>query len=213
LRPPTSPAAAAARIELAAHPIDAVVLGGSAGALEGLLRILPALPADLGMSVLVVIHLPADRPSTLAELFGSRCAVPVAEALDKQTIAPGTVLFAPPDCHLLIERGGTVALSVDEPIHSSRPGIDPLFESAAWAYGPRVLGAILSGASQDGAAGLSAISRVGGLTWVQEPDSSQIALMPAAALGRTPSARQLSTSDMAAVLALSSTPLEPHERS
>jgi two-component system chemotaxis response regulator CheB len=199
-----TPAAAAAIAELAAHPVDAIVFGGSAGALEGLMRILPALPAGFRAAVLVVVHLPSDRPSGLTDLFGPRCAVKVEEAIDKQALEPGTVLIAPPDCHLLVERGATVALSVDEPVHYSRPGIDPLFETAAWALGERVLGVVLSGASEDGADGLAAIARAGGLGWVQAPDTAQIALMPMAALARVPGARRLSTPDMAAALALSS---------
>lgn len=197
-----SPATAAALAELASHPIDALVLGGSAGALEGLMRILPALPRGFRPPVLVVVHVPAGRPSGMAELFGPRCAVHVAEAIDKQALQPGTVLFAPSDCHLLVERDATVALSVDEPVHHSRPGIDPLFESAAWALGDRVLGVVLSGASEDGAAGLAAIVRAGGLAWVQDPATAQVAFMPDAALARAPGARPLSTADMAAVLAL-----------
>lgn len=199
-----SPAAAAAIAELARHPVDAVVVGGSAGALEGLMRVLPALPAGFAAPVLVVVHLPSDRPSGLVELFGPRCAVKVAEAIDKQALEPGTVLFAPPDCHLLVERGPTVALSVDEPVHYSRPGIDPLFETAAWALGARVLGVVLSGASEDGADGLAAITRSGGLGWVQAPETAQVTLMPLAALARAPGARALSTPDIAAALALSS---------
>ncbi len=199
-----SEAVAAAVAELDAHPIDAVVLGGSAGALDGLMRILPGLPAGFRAPVLVVVHLPSDRPSGLIDLFRPRCAVTVGEAVDKQALEPGAVLFAPPDCHLLIERGATVALSVDEPVHYSRPGIDPLFESAAWALGARVLGVVLSGASRDGADGLAAITSAGGLAWVQAPETAQVSLMPEAALARAPGARALSTPDMAAALALSS---------
>jgi len=204
IRASTSEPVRAALAELAAHPIDAIVIGGSAGSLDGLMHLLPALPVGLRVPVLIVVHLPADRPNGVPQIMAPRCAVAVSEAIDKQAIAPGTVLFAPSDCHLLVERGATVALSVDEPVHYSRPGIDPLFESAAWEWAARVLGIVLSGASGDGAAGLAAITGAGGLAWVQTPDSAQVSFMPEAALAAAPSARSLTTSDMADVLALSS---------
>ncbi len=133
--------------------IDGVVIGASAGGVEALEVLLPALPATLRPSVFIVLHLPRERPSLLVEIFARRCARPVREADDKEPVEPGTVYFAPPDYHMLLEKNRQIALSADEPVHFSRPSIDVLFESAAEVYGERLLGVILTGANRDGAAG------------------------------------------------------------
>ena len=163
---------------------DAIVVGGSSGGIDALLYMLPALPATLRAAVLVVMHLPRDRPSLLAEIFRHRCGLPRKEAHDKDAIAPGTVYFAPPDYHLLVDAGPRLALSVDAPVHFSRPSIDVLFESAADQYGERLLGILLSGANEDGARGLQAIAAAGGLVVVQDPASASMPAMPHAALAR-----------------------------
>lgn len=195
---------------LAAHPVDAVVLGGSAGAIEALLQILPHVPADLAVPMLAVLHVPSGRPSPLARMFASRCAVPVREAIDKQAIEPGVLLLAPPDCHLMVERDFSVALSVDEPVHHSRPSIDVLFESAAWAWGGRLLGILLSGASADGADGLATIAERGGLAWVQDPDTASSAFMPRAGLSATPAALSLSITSMMGAMTVLPTAARRH---
>lgn len=163
-----------------------VAIGASAGAVEALGGLLPRLPRDLPLFVAVVVHVPADRRSALPELFAPRCQMATREAEDKLVPVSGTVYFAPPDYHLLVERDGTLALSVDEPVHHSRPSIDVLLDSVALAYGADALGILLSGASQDGADGLAHIRAVGGHTWVQTPESAQMAVMPRAALARAP---------------------------
>jgi two-component system chemotaxis response regulator CheB len=112
--------------------------------------------------------------------------LPVKEAEDKEPIQPGTVYFAPPDYHLLIDRGPAFALSSDEPVHFSRPSIDVLFDSAADIYGERLIGVILTGANQDGAEGLAAIGHAGGRTVVQDPVSAAVAYLPEAALQEGP---------------------------
>lgn len=165
--------------------IDAIVIGGSAGGVEALSVVLPALPAKLCASVFVVLHLPRERPSLLAEIFSHKCALPVMEAEDKMRVEPGTVYFAPPDYHLLIDAGPQLALSVDELVHFSRPSIDVLFESAADVYAQRLMGIILTGANEDGSEGLAAIHRSGGVTIVQEPDSALVSVMVLAALKRS----------------------------
>ncbi len=165
--------------------IDAIAIGTSAGGVEALSILLPALPAGLRASVFIVLHLPRERPSLLAEIFTPKCALKVKEAEDKMRVEPGTVYFAPPDYHLLLDGGPQLALSIDELVHFSRPSIDVLFESAADIYGERLMGIILTGANDDGAAGLAAIHRAGGVTIVQEPDSAQVPLMVLAALRRT----------------------------
>jgi len=166
--------------------IEAVAIGASAGGIEALLILLSALPATCRLSFFIVMHIPRERPSLLAEVFGSRCALPVKEAEDKEPIQPGTVYFAPPDYHLLIDRGPAFAMSSDEPVHFSRPSIDVLFDSAADIYGERLLGLILTGANQDGAEGLAAIGAAGGRTVVQDPVSAAVAYLPQAALQEGP---------------------------
>src|SRR5262245_28388983 len=97
--------------------VDGVVIGTSAGGVDALLQLLPALPAGLRATVYVVIHLPRDRPSLIVDLFQPRWAVAVREAQDKEPAAAGTVYFAPPDYHLLVDDGPQLALSSDDLVH------------------------------------------------------------------------------------------------
>lgn len=180
--------------------IEAVVIGASAGGVEALGLILPALPAKFYPALLIVLHLPRERPSLLVEIYEKRCALPIREAEDKEPIEPGTVYFAPPDYHMLVERNRHIALSTDEPVHFSRPSVDVLFESAADVYADRLLGVILTGANEDGAAGLHAIHRAGGVTVVQQPDSAKVPLMVVSALQRHPADFVLSLPQIADLL-------------
>ncbi len=164
------------------RPIHAAAIGASAGGIEALSVILPSLPAQLSIPVFVVQHLTRGRPSLLVELFSERCRLRVCEALDNTPIEGGVLYFAPPDYHLLIDPGPRLALSVDAPVHYSRPSIDVLFESAADYYGAALLAVLLTGANQDGARGLATVRARGGQTIVQEPGSAQAAAMPSAAL-------------------------------
>ena len=161
--------------------VDAVVVGASAGGVDALLALAGALPAHFSAPVLVVLHLPRDRPSGLAALLAERCALPVCEAEDKMPLAPG-VLIAPPDYHLLVEPDHHVALSVDEPVLFSRPSIDVLFESAAAACAERLLAVLLTGANHDGSAGMAAVRRARGTGWIQAPADAAVPTLPAAAL-------------------------------
>jgi two-component system chemotaxis response regulator CheB len=181
--------------------IEAVVIGASAGGIEALAVLLPALPNSFSAPLFIVLHLPRERPSLLAEIFTRRCALPVREAEDKEPVAAGTVYFAPPDYHMLLEKNRHIALSADEPVHFSRPSIDVLFESAAEVYVDRLLGIILTGANEDGAAGLLAIHRAGGITVVQKPDSAKVPLMAVSALQRSPADFLLSLQEIAQLLA------------
>jgi two-component system chemotaxis response regulator CheB len=182
---------------LACDRYDGVVVGASAGGVEALTTLLPALPRHCLASVFVVIHLPRERPSLLVEIFEPRCALPVREAQDKEPVAAGTVYFAPPDYHLLVDAGPQLALSTDDLVHFSRPSVDVLFESAADVYGERLLGVVLTGASADGADGLAAVDRAGGGVVVQRPDTARSPIMAAAALQRTPTALALSLPEIA----------------
>ncbi|MBW8776451.1 MAG: chemotaxis protein CheB [Stenotrophomonas sp.] len=133
-----------------------LVIGASAGGVAALQAVLGALPAALPAPVLAVLHLPRDRNSRIAEVLAPYCALPVREAEDKQPLQRGTVTFAPPDYHLLVEDAGSLALSVDAPVLFSRPAIDPLFESAAAVFGAQVL-ALLMPASALQRAGADAV--------------------------------------------------------
>jgi two-component system, chemotaxis family, protein-glutamate methylesterase/glutaminase len=183
-----------------ARDLDAVVIGTSAGGVDALSVILPALPPRLHAAVFIVLHLPRERPSLLVDIFAPKCVVPVREAEDKQPVERGVVYFAPPDYHLLVDTGPRIALSADDPVNFSRPSIDVLFESAADLYGERLLGIILTGASHDGAAGLEAVRRAGGATIVQQPESAQVPLMTESALKRGPVDRVLSLEQIADLL-------------
>ena len=182
-----------------AGSIDGIVIGASAGGVEALTRLLPALPRTMRASVFVVLHLPRERPSLLVDLFAPKCAVPVREAADKELVEPGTVYFAPPDYHLLLDQGPQLALSVDELVNYSRPSIDVLFQSAADVYGRRLLGIILTGANEDGASGLAAVRAAGGLTIVQRPDTAYSPQMALFALQRTAVDHVLSLDEIADV--------------
>jgi len=179
---------------------EAVVIGASAGALEALSVILPRLPATFPLPVMVVVHIPPDRSSVLADLFRAKCQVPVAEAEDKEPIVPGTIYFAPPDYHLLIEANKCLALSSDEPELFSRPSIDVLFETAADAYGAGLIAIILTGANHDGAKGLRAVIDAGGTAFVQDPQGAFASAMPTAAIALGPEARVMSLEQIAAHL-------------
>jgi two-component system, chemotaxis family, protein-glutamate methylesterase/glutaminase len=179
---------------------EAIVIGASAGALEALSVILPALPTDFGLPLIVVVHVPPDKRSMLAELFRAKCRIPVREAEDKEPISGGTVYFAPPDYHLLIEAEKSLSLSSDEPVLFSRPSIDVLFESAADAYGSALIAIILTGANQDGAKGMKAVVEAAGIALVQNPDGAFASAMPEAAIEMCPGARVMSLDAIAAYL-------------
>jgi two-component system chemotaxis response regulator CheB len=163
-----------------------VALGCSAGGFDALMRILPALPSGFPTPVAVAIHLSPESRTLLPEIFGPKCRVRVKEAEDKEPIAPGTVYFAPPGYHLLVETDRSFSLSSEEPVNFSRPSIDVLFESAAVAYREDLLGILLTGASSDGARGLGAVRKLGGSTFVQDPADAEHPAMPRSALDLGP---------------------------
>jgi two-component system chemotaxis response regulator CheB len=181
-------------------PAEAVVIGASAGAVDALSALLPALPVQYKLPVIIVVHVPNDKRSVLVDLFQAKCGIKVQEAEDKEPICGGTVYFAPPDYHLLVERDKTLSLSSDEPVLYSRPSIDVLFESAADAYGPGLIGVVLTGANQDGANGIKAVFASGGAAVVQNPEGAFSSAMPAAAIEACPGACVLSLEEIAAYL-------------
>ncbi len=157
------------------------VIGCSAGGLQALQIVIPALRSDLAAPVIVVCHTAGDI-SPLCDLIGRNAALPVREARERMRADPGVVYVAPADYHLLLEPDLRFALSVDARVTYSRPSIDVLFESAASALGTALVGVILTGGNHDGAAGLKRIRDAGGIGIVQRPDSAEVPSMPAAAL-------------------------------
>jgi two-component system chemotaxis response regulator CheB len=185
---------------MSAPPPQAVVIGASAGAVHALSQLLPVLPADYPIPVLVVVHVPSDRGNVLVPLFQGKCEVAVREAEDKEPVVGRTIYFAPSDYHLLVEEDCSISLSSDEPVAYSRPSIDVLFETAAEAYGAGLVGVILTGANEDGADGLKAVEDAGGVALVEAPASAYASAMPAAALARCAQARSMSLDAIAAYL-------------
>ena len=159
-----------------------MVIGVSAGGMDALLTILPELPVDYSLVVVIVQHLRDDLPSTLAEVLNRQTDIAVIEALDKEPINKSTVYIAPPAYHLLTEENRTFSLSVEPRVNYARPSIDVLFDSAADVYQDRLVGVILTGSNKDGASGLEKIKSMGGLTICQDPATAQNPEMPQAAI-------------------------------
>ncbi|MET0519028.1 MAG: chemotaxis protein CheB [Burkholderiaceae bacterium] len=162
--------------------IELVVIGASAGGVAALLRLLPGLPAGYALPIVIVLHMPAHGESRFGELLQRRVDMRVREARDKEPIASATIYLAVADHHLSVELDRSLSLSGEEPVRYSRPSIDLLMESAALAYGPALLGVLLSGANTDGARGLAAIKAAGGISVVQDPLDAEISTMPRAAI-------------------------------
>jgi len=162
-----------------------ICIGASWGGLDAVGRLLTDIPEDVEQPIVIAQHRhPDTMAGVLPELLGLRAARRIEDVEDKLPIELNRVYLAPPDYHLLVERG-SFALSIDERVQFARPSIDVLFESAADAYGPAVIGIILTGANDDGAAGLARIKEVGGIAVVQDPDDATRRAMPEAALTAT----------------------------
>ncbi len=163
----------------------AVVIGVSAGGTYALQVLLPDIPADFPVPVIVVQHLSAHSDGYFVNHLNSLCKVHVKEAEEKEKAQPGKIYFSPPNYHLLIEEDGTFSLSIDERVNFARPSIDVLFETASFAYGPGLVGIVLTGANTDGSKGLKQIKEYGGYTIVQNPKTAEVNSMPRAAIAAT----------------------------
>ncbi len=159
----------------------ALVIGTSFGGLEALKAIIPLLPKDFPLAVVVVLHIGDNQNDSFIRFLNDISQLSVKEADEKETISPGTVYFAPPNYHLLIESDETFTLSTDPKINHSRPSIDVLFETAAWCYKQDLIGVVLSGLNQDGAYGLLHINDMGGSCIVQDPENAIARIMPSEA--------------------------------
>lgn len=160
---------------------DIIVIGTSAGGVEALQTLVHALPAHFPASVFVVLHIPAHKSSALPTILCHAGPLHAFHPIDHALIEQQLIYVAPPDSHLLVEVG-QVRLSKGLKEKRSRPAIDPLFRSAAHAYGPRVVGVILTGVRDDGTAGLLTVKRSGGVAIVQDPDSARFPAMPRSVL-------------------------------
>ena len=161
-----------------------VVVGGSAGSLDIILKIISNADATGSILYIIVIHRKNDTNSMLPGLFSSRTKLKVKEVEDKDYILPGHIYIAPPDYHLLLENENTFSLDASEKIYFSRPSIDVTFESVAEVFGAAVIGILLSGANADGTTGLSRIQQAGGFTIVQDPESAEVDYMPRQAIDK-----------------------------
>lgn len=159
-----------------------IAVGGSAGSLDVILKIVEVLPITDYLSALIIVHRKNDSESILTELLANRTHLKVKEIEDKDTVLPGYIYIVPADYHVLFENEKMFSLDASEKIHYSRPSIDVSFESVAEVFGKAAIGILLSGANADGAEGISRIKNVGGFTIVQDPSSAEVDYMPLQAL-------------------------------
>ena len=181
-------------------PIRMIAIGASAGGVGAINQLFELLPDSFRIPTVIVQHLPATAALDVNLVFGRRTKNKVVEAVDKLPVEPGHFYFAPPSYHLLVEADGTFALSQDELVNFSRPSIDVFFESAAVAYGDGLVGVILTGANDDGAEGMRAVQRHGGLTVVQDPKSAEVGTMPQETLKRIHPDHVLNLRDIAKLM-------------
>ena len=178
---------------------DIIVIGASAGGVEALKLLAGLLPADLPAAVFVVLHLPPKGRSVLPQILARSGPLPATHPRDGEVIERGRIYVAPPDVHMLLQRG-SIRLEHGPRENSHRPAIDPLFRTAAAVYGPRVAGVVLSGLLDDGAAGLVAIRQRGGTTLVQDPEEALYPGMPRNALETRCVDHSLPIAELAATL-------------
>ncbi|HLW68563.1 MAG TPA: chemotaxis protein CheB, partial [Gemmataceae bacterium] len=179
---------------------DIVTIGASAGGVQALRNFVNRLPKDLPVAIFVVLHVPPQWPSQLAQILTKSGPLPALAPEDHARIEPGHIYVATPDKHLLVEPDEIrVIRGPRENRH--RPGVDPLFRSAAWAYGPRVVGVVLSGTLDDGASGLWAIKSCGGIAVVQDPADAIFPEMPTNAMMNVQVDHCLPVDDIATLIA------------
>ncbi|MES3018871.1 MAG: chemotaxis protein CheB [Bacteroidota bacterium] len=165
--------------------VKVILLGCSAGGFQLTFELLSKLPSGFPLPVIVIIHRSPKYKSAVEDILNDKGNLPVRLAMDKEKMVKGIIYFAPPDYHLLIEPNGELTLDYSEPVHYCRPSIDISFESFSDVYTKDVLAILLSGANEDGAEGMDYVSRAGGITVVQDPDSAEVKIMPEAAISRT----------------------------
>ncbi len=182
------------------------VIGTSWGGLAALSEIIAGLPRDFPMPIAIVQHRSKDS-ELLVDLLQDLTPLCVRDAEDKDPLSAGTIYVAPPDYHMLVERE-YVSLTVDSPVRHSRPSIDVLFKSASDTFGANTIGVVLTGANEDGAAGLARIAARGGKTLVQDPAEAEVPIMPQSAIRAVPGARVLPLKEISSELARLATAIE-----
>lgn len=160
---------------------EAFIIGGSAGSLDVLLKVLPLISVKIKFPIVIVIHRKHGADSLLPELLSSKTELTVKEVEEKELLAAGTIYIAPSDYHLLIEQDRTFSLDYSEKINYSRPAIDATFQTAAEVYKDKLACLLLSGSNSDGVNGLSSVKLWGGVALIQDPSTAQVAYMPAQA--------------------------------
>jgi two-component system, chemotaxis family, protein-glutamate methylesterase/glutaminase len=173
-----------------------LLIGGSAGSLDVLLQLLPALDPKWPLAMIIVLHRKNDHDTLLPELLSLKTSLPVKDAEEKDVLMPGAIYIAPSDYHLLIEPDGSLTLDASEKVHYSRPSIDVTFISAAEVFRDRLYCILLSGANMDGTEGLQRVRELGGFTAVQDPAEAEVAFMPRHALNTAGVNKILNIRDM-----------------
>lgn len=174
----------------------AVVIGGSAGSFQGIVKILSNLPQDFSLPIIMCLHRLKHVRNGFVEALSIKSIMEVTEPYDKEQIKKGKVYLAPANYHLCIELGNYFSLSTEEMINNSRPAIDITLGTAAYVYRDKLIGILLSGANRDGGMGMKYIKDRGGLTVVQDPQECMIDTMPNAALSATTIDHVLKTDDI-----------------
>lgn len=174
-----------------------IVIGASAGGLEAILQILTVLPKDFLVPIVIVQHQAPQNVSYFADILNKKIAMQVMDAEDKLSINDSIVYLAPAAYHLQIESDRSFSLSIDEPVHYSRPSIDVLFESAANVYKQALIGILLTGANEDGAEGIAVIQNQGGTILIQDPKTASSPEMPSAGIRLTNTTHIYSLQDIA----------------
>jgi two-component system chemotaxis response regulator CheB len=168
--------------DLLKQSIKLIIIGGSAGSLDVILKLIPALQPILPFAIILVTHRKPTSDDILVELLNTKTSWTVKEAEEKEPILPNIIYVAPADYHLLLEKNKTFSLDVSEKVNYSRPSIDITFESAAEAYTSSLLTILLSGANADGVEGMQHVKRRGGYCVVQDPATADVAYMPQQAI-------------------------------
>lgn len=175
----------------------ALIIGGSAGSLDVLLKVFPAIDKDITFPIVIVVHRKKGTDSLLADLLATKTFLKVKEAEEKETLLAGTIYIVPSDYHFLVEKNLTISLDTSEKVNYSRPSIDVTFHSAAEVYKDKLVCLLLSGSNSDGVNGLIEVKRFGGETCVQDPISAQVDYMPKQAILKAKIDHVLSIEEMA----------------
>jgi two-component system chemotaxis response regulator CheB len=175
----------------------ALVIGGSAGSLDVLLKVLPEVDASIDFTIIIVVHRKQGTDSLLTDLLAYRTDLKVKEADEKEKILEGHIYIAPSDYHLLVEKDFTFSLDYSEKVNYSRPSIDVTFQTASDAYGDSLVSLLLSGSNADGANGTITVLKNGGIALVQDPETAQVSYMPEQAIAKANVSKVLKIEEMA----------------